>query len=98
MADHFAPEVRTAFAATIEGLEAGELYPQCPRCKGDRQIYVYTVPPTDFSRGEGEYISCPCCHGTGEADADNARAFIRDWQEREELYDELVDITLPQAP
>ncbi len=54
-----------------------ELYVKCPRCRGTRHISVCTDPGHDFRPSQWEYINCPLCHATGEADADLAR----EWQE-----------------
>lgn len=57
------------------------LYVPCPRCQGDRQVYAYTKPPTDFFRGEGEYFTCPLCAGTAEADRESAAEWMKDHED-----------------
>lgn len=64
------------FARTLTELDAGELYPCCPRCNGRQDVSVCTKVSNGFSASQWECISCPLCHGTGEADADAARDYI----------------------
>lgn len=73
------------FENTIAGLQAGELYPHCPRCGGSRMISVYIDAGSPFRPSVLEYVNCPLCHATGEADADEARSFITEWAERHEI-------------
>lgn len=75
---------KTRFPQTVAHLEHGELYVHCPRCNGRRMISVITRVGDGFRPSQGEYVDCPLCHATGEADADLALNFIEDWQEREE--------------
>lgn len=60
-----------------------DLYVTCPRCQGRRDIYVCTDPGNDFRPSRGEYVGCPLCHQTGEADADRATEYLADQAERE---------------
>ena len=72
----FSAEATTRWPKTIAQLTAGELYPHCPRCDGRKMVYA-TI------EGKGEYLPCPCCAGTGEADAEKAAEFIHDREWRE---------------
>lgn len=56
-------------AARVEIQISDELYPQCPRCDGAKLISAQT-------RYGHEYLPCPLCHGTGEADRDAALSWI----------------------
>ncbi len=83
--DQVTVEARARFPKTIEQIEAGEIYPHCPRCRGSRMISVCTDPGGDYRPSQWEYVTCPCCRGAGEADAEEALAFIEQWEEREDL-------------
>lgn len=61
----------------------GDLYVPCPRCDGDRHVFAYTQPPTEYYRGVGEYFSCPVCGGTGEAEAEKAAEWVKEHQDGE---------------
>lgn len=76
MSEAFSAEARATFERTILELEQQELYPFCPRCAGEKQIYA------QFADGFDDYVTCPCCLGTGEAEADKARDFIGRWEEK----------------
>ncbi len=54
-----------------------DLYVKCPRCRGTRHINVCTDPGNDYQPSQWEYVDCPLCHATGEADADLAREWIK---------------------
>ena len=60
----------------------GQLYVPCPRCR-DGQISVCTDPGNDFTPSRWEFVACPVCHGTREADAQTALDFIERLQETE---------------
>lgn len=79
------PEARAKFAKTVEQIEAGELYPHCPRCRGSHMISVCTDPGSDFRPSQWEYVNCPCCGATGEAAVESALEFIERWEEQEDL-------------
>lgn len=58
---------------------SGDLYPRCPRCGGDGQIYVYIEIDESYAgRHRGEYINCPCCSGTGEAEREKAIDWLKE--------------------
>lgn len=63
--------------------EPDALYIPCPRCEGRCQVHVYTRLPTEFRPAVGEYISCPLCGGTGEAERETARRWIEDHEDEE---------------
>ncbi|PWR24957.1 hypothetical protein [Zavarzinia aquatilis] len=48
------------------------LYVTCPRCGGERTIWVYTRLPTDFLPAVGETLNCPTCWGSGEVSREAA--------------------------
>lgn len=64
------------FPKTVASLAMGELYPLCPRCKGSRTVIVCTQAGDGFRPSRSEYINCPLCHATGEAEAELAEEFI----------------------
>lgn len=76
---NFHEDMPLHFKLAIEQMNGGALYPHCPRCDGEKQVYAYTEQASDFGPGRGEYFDCPCCHATGEAEQSKAKAFIADW-------------------
>lgn len=78
----YSARAEMTFKKTLEQIAAGELYPLCPRCMGERTISVCTDPGGDFRPSRWEYVSCPECHATGEADAERAASYIADWDAR----------------
>lgn len=61
--------------------EAPPLYVPCPRCKGDQLISVCTDPGNDWRPSRWEYVTCPLCHGTKEADRELAEEWLADQPE-----------------
>lgn len=59
------------------------LYVPCPRCRGRRDIAVCTDPGGYYRPSVWEYVGCPTCHQTGEADRQMAADYLRLKRERE---------------
>jgi DnaJ-class molecular chaperone len=75
--------------ALDEAHAKGVLYPPCPRCRGDYQIEV--VIQIDGEQIETEYITCPTCSGTGEAEMEKAERWVLDRLDEYEVSDEDED-------
>lgn len=74
-------------SALLDAVEEDEMYPECPRCKGDRQIEVIVrvAGPYDW---DTEHVNCPTCGGTGEAGVRAAAAYLDDLAARCNFTDE----------
>lgn len=57
-------------------LATDELYPKCPRCDGHKLI----LAETNYG---SEWLNCPLCGATGEADRDAALEWINQHIDRE---------------
>ena len=64
--------------------KTSDLYVSCPRCRGNKMISVCTRPGNDFHPSRWEYVNCPLCHATGEADRENAAEWVTEQAEMED--------------
>jgi hypothetical protein len=74
-----------AFDAEIKN---GNLYPQCPRCNGDRTVSAMTRYGHGFYRNTYEEFACPVCSGMGESCQSSGSEWLLRKLEDYELDDE----------
>jgi hypothetical protein len=65
-----------------------ELYPTCPRCRGNRYVHVSTPTMGGFGPTRDEEFPCPLCHEVGTIHRDVAADYQRQQAERLAEYDD----------
>lgn len=68
-------------AAELIGSWGDEPYVPCPRCYGHRQVWAIARESDGFRPSVGEYFTCPLCHGTAEAEYDQAASYVTEREE-----------------
>jgi hypothetical protein len=65
-------------------VEAGEMYPECPRCDGSRYESAIPYSEIDSIRPTVEEYPCPLCVMVGSIEAERAIEWLEEKVEMEE--------------